>query len=154
MAVQWTGLSEFKAALHDLPEDLKQEGAAIVLAHAQEAERLVTQAYPVRTTNLKRGPNRKSKWWPPGNLKKGVRTTVQSDARVGASALVRSTAPHAHLFERGTGVRRTGKGANRGRMPAADLAQQMIPIVIRVRRRMHIQLIHLLERAGLTVTQT
>ena len=40
------------------------------------------------------------------------------------------------------GVRRTDKGANRGRMPEAPADQRMIPIVIRRRRAMQIGRAH------------
>jgi hypothetical protein len=138
VSVQWTGLEEFRAALRNLPDELTADAAAIVTSHAQEAERLTVAAYPV-------GPT--------GNLQRGVRTTVNSSDRGGASATVRSGAKHAHLFEKGTGLRRTNDGANRGRMPAAPSSQQMIPIVIRVRRRMVVALVNLVQKAGLVVTK-
>jgi len=152
--VKWTGLQEFKNALKNLPAELTEEAGAIVVSHAYEAERLVEGVYPIRTTNTNPGPNRKSRWTPPGNLRKGVRTTVENSSRFGASATVRSGAQHSHLFEKGTGTRRTSSGANRGRMPAAPPNQQMIPIVIRVRRRMVTQLIQMVQKAGLVVTES
>lgn len=139
MSVQWTGLSEFKADLRNLPDELADEAGAIVLSHANEAERLIQGAYPL-------GPT--------GNLKRGVRMNMEHSGRAGAAAIVRSTAKHSHIFERGTRQRRTDAGANRGRMPEAQPNQQMIPIVVRVRRRMNQQLIHMVQKHGLTVTET
>jgi hypothetical protein len=135
--VRWTGLQEFKQELLRLPDELKDDAAQIVVDTAQRAGRDVQAAYPQGAT---------------GNLKKGVRTTIESQSGLGARALVRSTAPHAHLFERGTRLRSTHSGANRGRMPEANESQQMIPIAIRARRQMVADLIQMVERHGLKVT--
>lgn len=141
--VEWRGLVEFRQALHNLPADLADEAQGIVTSHAQEAERLVQQAYPV-------GPGNPRKGYQGGNLKAGVRMT-QQHTRLGARATVRSGAPHAHIFEDGT-RRRSYKGADRGVMPKAPDNQRMIPIVVRVRRRMYLQLITMLQKAGFQVT--
>ena len=134
-----TGLEELRTALRNLPADLAAEAGPIVLAHAHDADRQTEAAYPT-------GPT--------GHLKSGVRTTVESSSRFGASATVKSTARHASLFEKGTGPRRTRSGANRGRMPVAPPNEQMIPIVIRARRRMVMALIQMVQRAGLVVTDS
>lgn len=137
MSVQWSGLNEFRAALRNLPAELAEEGGTIVLAHAAEAERLVEAAYPEVT----------------GNLKRGV-TLKTEGSRFGAVGIVKSGARHSHLFEKGTGPRRTASGANRGSMPQAPQHQQMIPIVIQVRRRMVKALMTLVERAGFQIVGT
>ena len=134
--VRWTGLQEFKQELLRLPEELTDDAAQIVVDAAQKVGRDVQAAYPQGAT---------------GNLKKGVRTTIESQSGFGARAIVRSTAPHAHLFERGTRLRQTHRGANRGRMPEADESKQMIPIAIRGRRQMVADLIQMVERHGLKV---
>lgn len=136
--LQMNGLDELRRELRQLPEDLAREASAIILAHAEDAGRRVRTAYP-------EGPT--------GNLKHRV-TVNQEAGRFGTRALVRSRAPHAWIFEKGTRDRRTHSGANRGRMPAAPESQQMIPIVIRVRRLMVAALIQLVEKAGLTVTSS
>lgn len=138
-SLQWNGLQEFATALRNLPADLADEAGGIVVAHATEADRQIVAAYPT-------GPT--------GHLKGGVRTTVESSSRFGASATVKSTSPHASIFEKGTGPRRNSRGANRGRMPVAPHNEQMIPIVIQARRRMVVALIDMLQRAGLVVTQS
>jgi hypothetical protein len=138
VGIQWTGLESFRAELRKLPEHLAEEAGVIVLAHAAEAERLVETAYPT-------GPT--------GNLKRGVKLTTES-TRLAAVGTVKSTAPHAHLFERGTQRRQTKKGANRGVMPVAPHSQQMIPIIVSVRRRMVMALMTLVERAGFTIVPT
>lgn len=136
MSLSWSGLEQFKADLRNLPEHLADEAGTVVVAHAQEAERLVETAYPT-------GPT--------GNLRAGVKLTTQQN-RFGAAGVVRSTAPHSHLFERGTRKRQTGRGANRGTMPQAPQSQQMIPIIVQVRRRMVAALITVVQKAGFTVT--
>lgn len=137
MSVTWSGLQEFKNELRKLPDELKGEGAKIVLDTAQSVARDVQAAYP-------QGPT--------GNLKRGVRMTVEALDRGGSAARVQSTARHAHLFEKGTGPRQNRRGANRGRMPAAPESQQMIPIAIRARRQMYERLIRMVQAHGLTVT--
>lgn len=131
MSVTWSGLTEFKNALKKLPAELTEEAAAIVVSHAYEAERLVEGAYP-------EGPT--------GNLRRGVTTKAENSSRFGASATVKSGARHAHLFE----------GGYRGKAPRRQVPdnQKMIPIVIRVRRRMVQQLIHMVQKAGLVVTES
>jgi hypothetical protein len=133
--LEMKGLSELRAALRQLPEELAREAHVIVTAQAQFAKDQIQRAYPEGRT---------------GNLRGGV--TVQSDdQRYGASAIVRSRAKHSHLYEYGTAQRRTSNGANRGRMPQAPEANRMIPIVVRRRRAMTQALIDLVRRAGFTV---
>jgi len=138
--IEMIGLDELREQLRRLPDDLALEAGAIVLTHAEDAQRRVQAAYPT-------GPT--------GNLKRGVTAIRQNEGRFGAKALVRSRAPHAWLFENGTTRPRTTRsGANRGQMPAAPASQQAIPIFIRVRRNMVAALIQLVQRAGLTVTSS
>lgn len=130
------GLTELRTQLRNLPEDLAQEAGAIVTAHAEEARRRIQTAYP-------EGPT--------GNLKRGV-TMERNTSKFTSSAIVRSRATHAHLYEFGTTkIRRTKKGASRGTMPKADPQHAMIPIVVRVRAQMVRALIGLVERAGFQV---
>lgn len=139
VTLTWSGLQEFKTALHQLPDELKDEGAVIVERAANDAAREIEAGYPI-------GPT--------GNLKRGVTVTRDpSQSRLGVRVTVRSRAKHAHLFERGTkGLRRTHSGANRGRMPEAAQSAKMIPKAQRVRRRMVTDLIALVRRAGFQVT--
>jgi hypothetical protein len=132
------GLAEFKEALHHLPDTLKAEAGHIVIAAAEEAKRTVQAAYP-------QGPT--------GNLKRGVTMSVESASSFGVAARVKSGAKHAFIFENGTVARQTRAGANRGRMPKAPDSERMIPIVIRIRRKMTAQLIDLVQKAGFVVTQ-
>lgn len=133
--LQMDGLAELRQQLRNLPEDLAKEAGEIVKFHAEAAASEIENNYPVRTTNLRPGLHRKSSWFPPGNLVRRV-TTATTLSRVSMQAIVRSRAPHAHLFEFGTERRTTDRGANRGRMPKAPASQAMIPKVIRWRRKM------------------
>lgn len=135
--VEIRGLTEFRAALRQLPDELTDEAGAIVLAHAEEAKRRAQTAYP-------EGPT--------GNLRRGV-TMEQHRSKLTSSALVRSRAKHAWLFDHGSGPRRTDRGVNRGRMPQAPEAQRFVPIAIRVRRNMVKALVGLVRRAGFQVDE-
>lgn len=138
-SVKLEGLDELRAELRQLPETLKAEAAQIVLDAAESCKREVQAAYPT-------GPT--------GNLKRGVTMTTDANNRAGVSARVKSNAKHVHIFEKGTQLRHTNSGANRGRMPPAPESQRMIPIVIRARRRMVQQLIEMVQRQGLEVTSS
>lgn len=133
--LQMDGLSELRAALRQLPEHLTDESSAIVQAHADDAERRITNAYA-------EGPT--------GNLRRGV-TKDHYKGRFTSSAIVRSRAKHAWIYERGTQQRQTRTGANRGRMPAAPEPNRMIPIVVRKRKQMVEALKDLVRRAGFQV---
>jgi hypothetical protein len=128
------------------------EAADIVIDHAERARQEVEAGYPVRTTNLNPTPRRKTRYFPPGNLKARV-ISLKNRSLVSTAALVQSRAPHAWIFENGTGTRRTDRGAHRGKMPAAPVSQRMIPKVIRWRARMTQALIALVERAGFTISK-
>jgi hypothetical protein len=133
--IEMQGLAELRAALRQLPEHLTEEASGIVHKHARTAEQRIVQNYP-------QGPT--------GNLRRRV-GTEHSKSRMTASSRVRSRAPHSHLFENGTNVRRNAKGANRGRMPEASDAQKMVPAVIRQRRQMVEELKDMVRREGFKV---
>lgn len=132
--LEMVGLKELHRDLANLPEELTDEASLIVGQHALEAQTQVVDAYPSRT----------------GRLKRGV-TKDHYRGRFTTHWIVKSRAPHAHLFERGTGQRQTARGANRGRMPPAPSGQAMVPIVIRRRRVMVEALKDLVRRAGFLV---
>lgn len=130
------GMDAFKRALRELPEELAHEGGVIVESQAREAARQIQDAYP-------EGPT--------GNLRRGVTVQVEY-SRFGVIARIRSRARHSHLFEKGTGPRRTARGWSRGSMPAGPIQERMIPIVVRRRRIMVDALKGLVRRAGFQVT--
>jgi len=144
-AVKWTGLDELREQLRRLPLELADEAQAIVDAHARMAQQDVQAGYPSVT----------------GRLIGGVRVTLHSLARWGAGAVVKSTAPHAWVFEHGTKARtftgtdklgRVFDNAPRGTMKAASRDQQAIPKFIHWRARMYAQLAAMVERHGLVVS--
>jgi hypothetical protein len=136
--VTFDGLAEFKAQLRRLPEHLAEQAAPIVTQAAEETGRSIQNNYP-------EGPT--------GNLKRRVRVEVRQANRDGARAIVRSMAPHAGIFEKGTQGRRTRKGWNRGRMPKAPDNQAFIPQAIRGRFRMIEKLKAMLRGEGFEVTE-
>lgn len=146
------GMNEFRDALQKLPEELAQQARSVVADAAKEALRETVDGYPVRQSNRNPGINRKTPYYPPGNLRRRV-VIANKSTNVSAIFVVRSAAPHAHLFENGTARRTTSTGANRGSMPAAPLAERMIPKVVRIRRRMVEQLLAIVRAAGFEVTE-
>lgn len=131
------GFNELRAALQALPEEMKAKADFIVTKYASIARNEIQGGYP-------RGPT--------GNLQSRVTVTANAGRRVSAVSIVKSTAPHAWIFEHGTVNRITRKGARRGKMPAAPSAEAMIPKVIRLRAQMVAELIELVESQGFEVT--
>lgn len=136
--LQMDGLGEFAAALRALPDDLANEAGVVVEAQANEVARQIQADYPT-------GPT--------GNLKRMVTSTADR-SRFGIGAIVRSRSPHASIFEKGTTVRRTHAGFNRGSMPKPDESKRMIPKVIRARSRMVAALIDIVRKAGFEVSES
>jgi hypothetical protein len=130
--IRWDGFDSFLREFQALPEALRTEGLAIVQEETTGAAVEITQRYGRKT----------------GTMARRVRVEFpNSKLLVGA---VVSAAPHAHLYEFGTGNRQTAKGANRGRMPAAD-PPVIIPIARKRRARMRRRLVELLRRHGFAI---
>lgn len=146
------GMDEFRNALRNLPAELVLQAKAVVSEAAQEAMVETVNGYPIRQSNVHPTARRKTTYYPPGNLRRRVVITNKSN-NASALFIVRSAAPHAHLFEFGTARRQTASGANRGSMPAAQLADRMIPKVVRIRRRMVERLLEIVRSAGFVVTE-
>ena len=130
----WDGLKELRAALRNLPADLKKDAGPIVERAVDGAADEIRSAYAKKR----------------GNLQRGVKVQKQL-SEFGVGAILRSTAPHANLYEVGSQARHTELGAFRGSMPARPT---FIPIVVRKRREMWDDLRDLVESQGLTVTGT
>jgi Bacteriophage HK97-gp10, putative tail-component len=124
--IEITGLDEFIRTLRDLPEDLTREAGIYATRTAEECANQIGASYAV-------GPT--------GNLKAGVGFSERKQTAV-ATAIVRSRAPHAHLYEFGA----TRK--DRGIMPAARV---FVPTIVAGRSRLFDQLVRLVERAGFEV---
>lgn len=123
---------EFRKALRNLPKELADEAQGVVMDAANGAKAEIVAAYPEVT----------------GRLKHGVKVTTEFSA-FGASAVVKSSAKHSHLYEYGSQVRHTNIGANRGAMPPRPV---FVPVVVRRRKQMYEGLIRLLQRAGFQVS--
>lgn len=130
--VVWTGLTEFLRDFGSIPERLHTDGMGIIREETEGAAVEIAQAYPRKT----------------GTLAKRVKTFYPSTTIL--VGLVRSMAPHAHLYEFGTKQRKTANGANRGVMPAAN-PEVVVPIARRRRARMARRMVDMLRRAGFQV---
>jgi len=128
--VVWSGLDEFLREFGSIPHDLHEEGMAIIREETEGAAVEIAQQYP-RVT---------------GTLASRVRTSYPSTTIL--VGLVKSAAPHAHLYEFGTKTRANRQGANRGRMPATQVT---VPIARRRRARMARRMVELLRRKGFEV---
>ncbi len=133
--LRFDGLNELREQLRNLPAELTSEASTIVDSTAREAEAEIRGEYE---------SHRRS-----GNLAKRLRVTRVDQGKYSAGALLKSTAPHANLFENGSQARHTDIGANRGSMPPAHV---FVPAVVRARRRMFEKLKAMLQRNGLTVS--
>lgn len=133
--LRFEGLDELRAELRRLPADLVGEASNIIEATANAAAVEIRSAY---------APHSKS-----GHLQSGVIVTHQDAGKWSAGAIVKSSSPHAYIFEHGTRARHTDLGANRGAMPAGNV---FIPAVVKARRSMYQRLKDMLERHGLIVT--
>lgn len=112
------GVKELQAALHALPNKLAQEELGpIVLSSAEGLASELKSSYAKVTGTL------------------ANRVVVEKGrAANGLRVIVRSKAPHAHLYEYGTVSRFTNEtGAARGSMPAKPT---FVPAAVRWRARM------------------
>lgn len=134
--LKFAGLEDLKRELRNLPEALRAEALTYVHEATDGSAAELKVAYPERTYG--RSDRR-------GSLKHGVR--VEYPSSLVAVGKVK-TAPHAHLYEFGTQLRHTARGANRGAEPPHPTA---IPIYTRHRRQMYEQLLAMLGRQGFQV---
>lgn len=135
--VEMVGLADLIEQLRKLPEELGDEGAAIVEAAADKAEHEIYASYPAVTGDLR------------DHLTQKVERT-----RFGVIATVKNTAKLAGIFENGTSARhyitkRNGVKHLTGRMPPAHV---FIPTISRNRIAMYQALGKLLEAKGLEVS--
>lgn len=131
----WEGMDELRAAMRKIADGgLSGEAGHIVEGSTNAAVTAIKAGY---------SSHRRS-----GNLNDGVSSTLSSD-RNGAAGIVRSSSPHAWIFENGTQARHSALGANRGSMPPGHV---FVPAVVKERKRMYIDLKALVERAGFEVS--
>ena len=147
--IYFDGLEALKAAFLALPAEQKGEATGVVMDAAQRARAEIAAAYPI-------GPEGRfdnGKAIKPGNLRRGVKVAVKEIGPYGVHAQVRSTAPHAWLFEHGTQARHYitthGNRKDVGAMPPKPV---LIPTMVRSRRAMYVRLADTVIKAhGLTV---
>jgi len=138
--VELTGVQELLQALTAMPDQLRGDGMGIVRETTEGAAAEIRRGYP-EASHTAHGT---------GTLAGRVATAYPSTTIL--VGIVRSQAPHAWIYEHGTDPRKTGKGYNRGVMPATRVTP---PIAVRWRRRMYERLAELLESTGFfTVTLT
>lgn len=128
------GFDELVTMLTTAPEHIREDGFQIVREETEGAAQEMRNAYQSHSRT--------------GRLVRRVVTEFPS-ARI-LVGIVRSKAPHAHLFEFGTKPRRNAAGANRGVMPAAS-PEVVVPIARRRRERMVRRLAEMLVRMGFQV---
>jgi len=144
MGVELEGLAEFKQALLNLPRDLQSAAAVIVNDEADAAASEIRAQYErVKTPVAMRGYKRDG-----GHLADHVTVIRSAEDGSFARAKVKSSAPHAAIYEFGTGPRTTKKGANRGSSPAHPT---VIPVAIRRRRGMVDRIMAAIKAQGLEV---
>jgi hypothetical protein len=133
------GFSEFREELMRLPDELADQGATIVLAHAEAAEKSIRDAYPRSRKVSKRGK-------PHRHLADSL-VLDKEQSRYGIFVRLRNMAYHAHIYEWGSAVRES-RGAVRGSAPATHV---FVPRAQLWRRAMYAALRHMLEGAGFIV---
>jgi hypothetical protein len=131
--VRWEGLEELQATLRELPATLTAEATGIVETAAASARDDMYAAYPRRT----------------GTLRDGLAVATPVASAAGVVVVLQNRAKDAGWFEKGTQVRHTKLGANRGAMPPGHV---FWPRFYRWRRTMWTNLAELVRREGLTVT--
>ena len=132
--VQWSGLDEFLREFGSIPQKLHDEGMTIIREETEGAAVEIAQQYAQHVHT--------------GRLARSVRTLYPSSTIL--VGIVKSVAPHSHLFEFGTKQRRTLSGWNRGTMPKAS-PEITVPIARRRRGRMARRMVQMLRRAGFQV---
>lgn len=138
------GFKEFQAEVMALPMTLADQAQALVNDKVVEAAAELKSAYP-------RGPGNRKKGYTGGNLIKGVkyRTGRRSKGKTKAQAWVKSTAPHAWLYDHGsTKGERFYNGWSRGFMPGTFLFQR---ITMRHQLNLQQELADLMKAQGLGV---
>jgi hypothetical protein len=136
--VKVLGLEQLQRSLRDVPDTINEGAANIVKLSMNEAAADLIATYPQGDT---------------GNLRGGVKKRFRINRRGYAVGTVRSTSPHAHLYEFGTAFRRTAAGWNRGRVKSFEERGMvgLVGIAIRERREMETALYALVRNAGFVI---
>lgn len=130
-SLKFSGLGELIADMRNMPAYMRGEAGQIGARKADEARTTIRSEY-------KEGPT--------GNLRKGVVVSRFDVGAFGIGVEVRSTAPHAWLYEYGSAARRSRFGS-RGRMPARPVVGRTMS---RKRREFYRDVADMMREAGLT----
>jgi hypothetical protein len=141
--LRWSGLDELKAQLRNLPTELTTEASRIVDATANAAAVEVRTAYGRHHVT--------------GDLQSGVVVTHTQGGKWSAGAILKSSSPHAWLFDNGSQARhyfsKNGKehktGKMWGRIPPTHV---FVRTAVNARRVMYGKFKDMLVRNGLIVT--
>ena len=116
---RFSGGEQFVLDLHRWRDRLRGEVHQAATIEANAVASAVQSQYPYERT---------------GKLRTGVRVKDESPTGDVVLLRVRTLAPHSHLYEKGTRMRRTSRGWSRGTMPAHPI---FIPEAIQKRARFH-----------------
>lgn len=128
-----TGMNELIASLHSASQDVRDDGMRIVREEVEAAAEEIRRSYPATGGT--------------GKLRARVKTEYPSSTLL--VGVVKSAAPHSHIYEFGTKLRQTASGANRGVMPSREITPK---IAQRHRSRMYERLIQMVRAIGFEVT--
>lgn len=148
-SVTWTGLDELRAQLQRMPAELTGEASGIVTDAAASAKAEIVGIYEQHRVT--------------GNLAKRVTMgpsggrETQLSGHFGVAIVVKSTAPHAWLFDNGSQARhyitKTGQPHDTGKMwGRTPPTHAFVRTMIKHRRRMYSRLADMLRRSGLIVS--
>jgi hypothetical protein len=143
--LDFEGLNEFVLDLRRMPAELHDEAERLVEDATETGATALRQAYPRRE----------------GGLRRGVKTSIKR-TQYEVVGTLSSSAPHANLYEFGTGVLRLGgakpirrytgpwkHGKSTGSSPPHAT---LVPIAVRLRRILTVKLAALITRHGFRVT--
>lgn len=131
---EWKGLRELQVWMEQLPAAVKGEARHIVQDTANGAAVRIRSNYSAHVHT--------------GRLRDSVRVSM-AESRHRITGTVKTSAPHAHLFEFGTAARQTSQGWKRGIMPAAPPAHAFLPVIEQDGRRMIAKFLDVLRRYAL-----
>lgn len=133
---EWKGLQELRVLMQQLPAAVMGEARHIVQDTTNGAAVRIRSNYSAHVHT--------------GRLRDSVKVSMKETPRR-ITGTVKTTAPHAHLFEFGTAARQTSQGVKRGIMLPAPPAHAFLPVIEQDGRRMIARFIDVLRRHALEV---
>jgi len=131
----WQGLDVLIADLDTAPSSVVLAAHDALYNAAERTEREMLSNYPQGET---------------GHLRAGLSIDEIKTTSVHLSIAVKSSAPHAHLWEQGTAEREMPSGKDVGRV-VPHLSQSLVVVAERHRREMELEIIAAVQAAGFTV---